>query len=59
MRISLTKAVLIWLFSVWLLIGLQLNAKCASDETMMFSLFCGYVINTFVLIALGSMKTAD
>ena len=30
-----------------------------SDETMMFSLFGGYVINTFVLIALGQMKMAN
>ena len=58
-RMTVTKTVLIWLFSVGLLISLQLGGKCASDETMMFSLFGGYVINTFVLIALGQMKMAD
>ena len=56
---TVTKAFLIWLFSVWLLISLQLNAKCASDGALMTSLFFGYVVNTVVLLVLGSMKTAD
>ena len=56
---TLTKAVLIWLLVVWVMIGLQLSAKCASDETLMFSLFVGYLVNTGLVIVLGSMKTAD
>ena len=56
---TVTKAFLIWLFSVWLLISLQLNAKCASDGALMTSLFFGYVVNTVVLMVLGQMKPAD
>ena len=58
-RMTLTKAVLIWLLVVWVMIGLQLSAKCASDEALMTSLFVGYLVNTGLVIVLGSMKTAD
>ena len=58
-RMTVTKAVLIWLFVVWVMIGLQLSAKCASDEALMTSLFVGYLVNTGLVIVLGSMKTAD